>query len=274
MRTKITGLALVLIASLVASCGNKGMSVGGGRVDATATDTGGIVGSGGLGSGGRRADGSIGGTDGPAASAIVGSCTVDTDCVAVLDYRAGFECYSPTVASVADLARDPCLVPWNSNNPKCPLVTPPNDCPGGPIPVGHSCIILSCQFAVCAGGTCALNADFSTPSRCAAMDAGAPPDCDALRATYFAALAAAQTCDPTQTPTGCFNAFYDSCGCPAAADLSSPRANALQCALDALQRAQCGFGNCGAPCPSGNSTPACASMPNLAGVTLGTCIVR
>jgi hypothetical protein len=204
----------------------------------------------------------------------VGNCTVDTDCVAVLDYRAGFECYSPAAASVADLARDPCLVPWNPSNPKCPPVTPPIDCPGGPIPVGHSCIRFSCQFAACAEGTCALNADFSTPSRCAAKDAGAPPDCDALRATYFATLAAAQTCDPTKTPTGCFNAFYDSCGCPAAADLSSPRANALQCALDALQQAQCGFGNCGTPCPSGNSTPACISIPNLAGATLGTCMIR
>jgi hypothetical protein len=283
MRTVTIVLALVAIAPLVESCEHKGISVGDKRGDAAATDTGGVVGSGGRGAGGvatggadgsggidRRADGSTGGR---ADSSIVGGCAVDTDCVAVLDYRAGFECYFPAAASVADLARDPCLVPWNPSNPRCPLVMPPSDCPSGLIPVSHSCPMF-CQFAVCTGGACALNADFSTPSRCAATDAGAPPNCDALQATYLAALAAAQACDPTKTPTGCFDAFYDSCGCPAAADLSSPRANALQCALDALQQAQCGFGNCGAPCPSGNSTPACASTPNLDGAQLGTCIVR
>jgi|WetSurMetagenome_2_1015567.scaffolds.fasta_scaffold350323_1 hypothetical protein len=287
MHTVRMALALLVIALLVESCEHRGMGVGQGRGGTTtATEAGGAVGLGGLGAGGaarggaggvggsaRGAAGSLAGAGGGATSSIVGTCAVDADCVAVLDYRTGFECYWPTAASVADLARDPCLVPWNPRNPRCPLVTPPSDCPGGLIYVDHSCFVL-CRFPVCAGGICTLNSDFSTPSRCAATDASAPADCEILRATYLATLAAAQTCDPTKTPTSCFDAFYDSCGCPAAADLSNRQAGPLQCALDALQEAHCGFGNCGAPCPSGSSTPACVSTPNPAGGASGTCVVR
>src|ERR1039458_8232668 len=175
MRTMMMGLALVAIASLVASCGNKGISVGEGRGDAVAaTDTGGVVGLGGFGAGGvatggavgsggieRGEDGGIGGTGGGALSSILGKFTVPTDCGALLDYRPGCGGYSPAAASVAALAPHPCPVPWNPSNPKCPRVTPPIDCPGGPIPVGHSCIRFSCQLAACAEGTCALKADLA-----------------------------------------------------------------------------------------------------------------
>jgi len=137
--------------------------------------------------------------------------------------------------------------------------------------VQHSCPMY-CRFAVCSAGRCTVQADFSTPSRCNQVDAGAPPDCDVLRATYFAALTAAQLCDPAKTPTRCFNAFYDTCGCPAAADLSNPWASALQCAQDALQEARCDFGSCPAPCPSETSNgayqPTC--VPDPTG-TRGTC---
>jgi len=287
MRTTTT--ALIAIASLGQACGPKALNAGKGRGGAdAATDAGGAVGSDGSAAGGAAAGGAItgdtsgsggidslpggkadaDGTDGTAGSSVVGACTADTDCVAVLDYRVGFECWSPTAASIADVARDPCLVPWDPSNPRCPLVAPPGDCPSGPITVDHSCITF-CRFAACTGGTCTLKSDSSTPSRCQ-MGAGAPPDCNILRATYLSALAATQTCDPARAPTSCFNAFYDSCGCPAAADLSSPRADALQCALDAVRQGGCGFGNCGIPCPSGNSTPACT--PDAIG-TSGTCTV-
>jgi hypothetical protein len=251
--------------------GTSGSATGG---TPSSSGPGGVATGGTTGSGGSDRD-AVGnadaaGMDGMATSSIVGSCTADSDCLLVLDYRAGFECWSPTAASLADVARDPCLVPWNPSNPRCPLVTPPSDCPGGPIAVSHSCPAY-CRFAVCTSGTCTLDSDFSTPSRCTEVDAGAPPDCDALRATYFAALAAAQTCDPTKAPTSCFDAFYDSCGCPAAADLSSPQANALECALDALEQALCGFGNCGTPCPSGTDNPACTPTPTG---TMGTCTIR
>ncbi len=242
-----------------------GGAVGWGGFDASGNATGG--GAGGSGGSDLGTDGSLGGTGGSTVSSVVEKCAVDSDCVAVLDYREGFQCYSPRAASLADLANDRCLVPWNPSNPRCPLVTPPTDCPGGLILVNHSCPAF-CQFAICTGGTCTLGSDFSTPSRCAEVDAGAPPDCNALRAAYLAALADVQTCDPAKTPTSCFDAFYDGCGCPAAADLASPRADVLQCALDALQQARCGFGNCGAPCPSGSATPACTA--NTTG-TLGTC---
>ena len=283
MRTTTTALSLAAIAFLAQACDRDALPSGRGQGGAhAATATGGAAGSTGLGGGGWGGSVGSGGialgtggsadaaVDGRVASSIVGSCTVDADCVAVLDYRAGFECYDPSGASLADVARDPCLVPWNPRNSRCPLVTPPDDCPGGLIPVDHSCLAY-CQYVTCTSGTCTMNPDFSTPSRCSLVDAGVPPDCDSLRATYFATLAAAQVCDPSKTPTGCFDAFYDSCGCTAAADLSSRQANALQCALDAVQEAQCGFGNCGTPCSSGTVTPACTPNP---GGTSGTCTVR
>jgi hypothetical protein len=270
MRTTTTVMSLAVMATLAQGCdraalpGGHGQG-GGGAATAVGGAAGSTAGSGGI--AGASADAAAGGVAG---SSIVGSCTVDADCVAVLDYRAGFECYFPSAASLADVARDPCLVAWNPSNPRCPLATPPDDCPGGLILVNHSCPAY-CHYVTCTSGTCTMNADFSTPSRCSSPDADAPPDCNALRATYFARLAAAQRCDPSTTPTSCFDAFYDSCGCPAAADLSGRQATALQCALDAVQKAQCGFGNCGTPCPSGAVTPACTPNP---GGTSGTCAVR
>lgn len=275
MRKTTAALALVSLGSLGQACGHKALGIGEARGGAVgsggsgtgAVATGGLVGSGGL-EGGTGGNPGAGGAGGTSVSSIVGDCTSDTDCVAVLDYRAGFQCWFPTAASIADMSRDPCLVPWNSSNPRCPIVRPPSDCPGGPIAVNHSCPAY-CRFVACAGGKCTLNSDFSMPSRCTQADAGAPPDCNALRATYLAALAAAQPCDPAKTPTSCFDAFYDSCGCPAAADLSGPLADALQCTLDALQQGQCTFGNCATPCSSG--TVACA--PDPTGAT-GTCTIR
>jgi hypothetical protein len=212
--------------------------------------------------------------DGRPASTIVADCTTDADCVLVLDYRAGFECWWPVGASLTDVRRDPCLLPWaRAPGPSwCSTGTPPSDCPGGDIPVKHSCLASSCLVPACNGGKCeshlALSADVS---QCATTVSPAPIDCGILRAKYVNALVAAQECDPTKEPTTCIPAYTDSCGCPAAADTTSPQVAALTCAQAALESGNCGYGNCGSPCPSGNQNPVC--VPDSSGIT-GTCVMQ
>ncbi len=194
------------------------------------------------------------------------TCVSDDDCVAVLDYRNGFICLAPTAASRQAVAGDACLVPWKPN-PRCTTQSPPLDCPGGPVPVDHSCFVTACAFPRCKAGTCSL--DF--PLDCPAPDAG-PPDCAALLATYRSVLAEARVCDPTKGDTSCQGDYADGCGCEVPYDLSGPYANATMCAFEAwtgagchIAPASCGTFTCVVPTSAGASCVANASG------TTGTC---
>jgi len=210
------------------------------------------------------------------ASTIVGDCTSDADCVLVLDYRAGFECWWPVGASLTDLSRDLCLLrwTWTPGEPAwCATATPPSDCPGGDIPVMHSCPASSCIVASCNGGKCVSRLALTEDgSRCATTANSPPPvDCGTLRSNYFIRLQAAQVCDPTKQPTTCFAAYTDGCGCPTSADSTSPQAAALSCARAALENANCGYGNCGSPCPVVGQNSVC--VPNATG-SMGACTLQ
>ena len=107
--------------------------------------------------------------------------------------------------------------------------------------------------------------------QCATTANSAPVDCGSLRSDYFDLLTAAQECDPTKQPTTCFPAYTDSCGCAAAADMTSPQWAALSCAQAALENGNCGYGNCGSPCPTENQNAVC--VPNATG-SMGTCTIQ
>lgn len=204
------------------------------------------------------------------ASTIVGDCTADADCMLVLDYRAGFECWWPVGASLTDVGRDHCLLPWTrAPGPIwCATGTPRSDCPGGDIPVMHSCLATSCLAPACNAGKCETRLALADDgSQCATMPKPASPDCGTLRTNYLNALTNAQQCDPTKQPTTCFAAYEDGCGCPAAADSTS----ALTCAQAALEDGNCGYGNCGSPCATGRQNAVC--VPNATD-SMGTCTMQ
>jgi hypothetical protein len=212
-------------------------------------------------------DATAGGSDAAIATSIVGTCATVDDCVPVLDYRAGFACWVPSAASLADISRDPCLIPWKPN-PRCTTEAPPASCPGGPQPVQHSCFNLACAIPACTAGRCSINLGFGDQCGPANKDA-APIDCEALRTTLVNTLAAAQQCDPTQSPPSCQGDYADTCGCEAPYDLFGPYANAVQCAFEAWSDAHCPLAACGRPCLTPTKAGA-ACVPNATGTT-GTC---
>jgi hypothetical protein len=194
-------------------------------------------------------------------------CTTDDDCLAVLDYRDGFSCWFPSVASKSDIAKDPCLVPWKPNA-RCSTPAPPGGCPfGAPIPVLHSCPAVPCVLTSCSEGTCMSTLGFG--GECPVVDAG-PPDCAALQSTYAVAATAAQQCDPTQDAATCGGEYPDSCGCEAPFTLSGRNADLLQCAFDDITNAHCAFPTCGATCAAVPWNGAATCAANASG-TAGTC---
>jgi hypothetical protein len=198
-------------------------------------------------------------------SSIVGTCVTADDCVAVLDYRAGFSCWVPSAASLSDVSRDPCLVPWKPNA-RCTTPPPPAGCTGGLQAVSHSCFAIPCAIPACNAGKCSVTLGFG--SQCGAVDAGIP-DCEILRTTLVNALAAAQQCDPTQTSPTCLGDYADTCGCEAPYDLSSPYANAVQCAFSDWSTANCRVVDCGRTCAVPTAAGA-TCVPNVTG-KMGTC---
>jgi hypothetical protein len=195
-------------------------------------------------------------------------CTSDDDCLAVLDYRDGFECWGPTAASTAAVSADPCLIPWKPNA-RCTTPPPPPGCHSGPIPVQHSCFVMPCAIPSCNEGTCMVRVGFR--NECPVVDAG-PPDCAALQATYVQAATAAQQCDPTQDAAVCIGEYPDTCGCGAAFNFSGRAGTALDCAFQAIRDAQCSFPTCGTGtrCPTVPDTGATTCAANESGAS-GTC---
>jgi hypothetical protein len=193
------------------------------------------------------------------------SCVTDDDCTAVLDYRDGFSCWSPEAVSKQAVRGDACLIPWTAN-PRCTTPAPPADCPGGEIPVKHSCFQLGCVVPRCREGACNLD----TPIDCPTPDAD-PPDCAALLSSHRTVLALARRCDPTKSGN-CTGSYADGCGCEVPYDIAGQYANAAWCAFDAWRSSDCSFvaGACG---PTTCVTPTHAGatcVPNASG-TEGTC---
>jgi hypothetical protein len=210
-------------------------------------------------------DSAAGGSDLAGNSSIVGTCVTADDCVSVLDYRAGFSCWVPSAASLGDVSRDPCLVPWKPNA-RCTTPPPPAGCTGGLQAVNHSCFLIPCAIPACKDGKCSFTLGFG--GQCGAVDAGTP-DCEILRTTLVNALAAAQQCDPTQTSPTCLGDYADTCGCEAPYDLSSPYANAVQCAFGDWSNANCRVVDCGKTCVAPTAAGA-TCVPNATG-KMGTC---
>jgi hypothetical protein len=143
---------------------------------------------------------------------------------------------------------------------------PPADCPGGEIPVKHSCFQLGCVVPRCREGACNLD----TPIDCPTPDAD-PPDCAALLSSHRTVLALARRCDPTKSGN-CTGSYADGCGCEVPYDIAGQYANAAWCAFDAWRSSDCSFvaGACG---PTTCVTPTHAGatcVPNASG-TEGTC---
>jgi hypothetical protein len=260
-----TSLAALLITGMAAlACHHSGLQIvtggpdaGPARADAAATSGSDV-------SADQRDTEVDSASGGSVTSSIVGTCATAADCVAVLDYRAGFACWFASAASRADLSRDPCLVPWKPN-PKCSTASPPAGCPGGLQVVNHSCPAIRCAIPTCTDGKCSLT---GFGSQCDGLDAGTP-DCEALRTTLVNELSAAQACDPSRSPTPCVGDYADTCGCEAPYDISNSHARAVQCAFEAWSDAHCPLADCGRTCVVPTAAGA-TCVPNATG-TMGTC---
>lgn len=191
--------------------------------------------------------------DTSAEAASRGRCAQDEDCVAVLDYRSGFECWAPSAASREDLRRDPCLIPW-SPEPMCTTAAPPKDCPGGLIPVDHSCIAFgSCVANQCVDGMCRVTFDLS--QTCGQTDGGAKGnDCDTLRVVYGNALRTAMQCSPAGDR--CSKQMPDFCGCQVPYNPASRCADVAVAAYAAWRKAGCQYVVCAGGCVVSGSDPA------------------
>jgi hypothetical protein len=245
-----------------ASGGNGGATGGaaGGQTSAGATGTGGALGGSTLDAAVDSATGADSSDAAPDASAL-GVCETDDDCIAVLNYRSGFECWWPTMVSKADVSRDACLIPWKPN-PRCTTARPPADCPGGDQPVTHSCFTMSCIAPTCNAGRC-------SSVLCDKRDAG-PATCSELRTAYLIALAAAQQCSPSTSASACQGVLVDPCGCKIPYDSSGICGDAVSAALNEWRNAGCTGPSCGGSCAMpGAAGATCAAND---GGTMGTCV--
>lgn len=178
----------------------------------------------------------------------------------MLDYRSGFECWSPSAATHDDLRRDPCLVPWRPD-PMCTTAAPPKDCPGGLIPVEHSCLTFgSCIGSRCVDGLCRVTYDPSQP--CGQADGGARNnDCDTLRAIFANALQAAMQCYPAGDR--CSPELPDICGCQVPYDPISRCADVAVAAYAAWRNTGCQFVACAGTCVGpGRGSGVCVPDPS------------
>ncbi|GEM_PF-3986398 len=270
MKRMSVRVAALLVAGMAGlGCNHSGLHRGAGQTDA-ACEGGAPAGCDGEESAGYsdvRYDSTGRARDSADDASILGNCITADDCIAVLDYRNGFECWLASPASKADVSRDPCLVPWKPDA-RCTTSAPPPGCPSGLQPVTHSCFVTACVFSVCTEGKCSTKLGFN--NECDTADAGSrPSDCEDLRTTYLNALSAAQQCYPTMDPTECWGHSPDACGCDVPYDGSGVCADAVSSALADLQNAQCPFPSCGNTCVTPTAAGA-TCVPNATGTT-GIC---
>ncbi len=181
--------------------------------------------SGGASTGGSASGGSAAGGAGTGATSATGgqgtggvvlaSCTVHDDCRAVVDLS-NTCCPHPFVASLADMASNPCLVPWSHRDEPVPAGCTPNQ--------NQACLDIPCpEFTGCAGarcidGQCSLHDGYEGECRI-------PSDeCPALLERYRSAIEAARACDPTADAVSCNGAagVSNECGCPVILNEQNP----------------------------------------------------
>ncbi|HEX7597261.1 MAG TPA: hypothetical protein VF518_03540 [Polyangia bacterium] len=283
-RISFATIAFIMGSLLGIACGSRtgvrASAAGGqgGTGGETLGGTGGAVATGGLAGSGAGSTGTGGAVESsqadaatdsageaPDADGSFGTCIAASDCVAVLNYRTGFECWFASAASKTDVSRDPCLVPWKPN-PRCTTPPPPVDCPSGNQPVTHSCPATACEIPACTEGRCSV----IFGSQCDKPDAGpAQSNCGSLLSAFQIALAAAQQCSPSFNPSACRAVISDACGCRVPYDdFSGICATAVTNAFNDL-------GNAGCPAPATCGTACVAPtkatcVPNASG-TMGTC---
>ncbi len=190
--------------------------------------------SGGLGSGASASGGSTGGAGTGATSAaggtgassatggqgaggvILGSCSVDDECRAVVDFSDTCGCRYPFAASVTDIANNPCLVPWGHHNEPTPAGCVPRE--------EQVCPEIACQpwpgcaGASCVAGTCSLHDGNEGECRIPAEE------CLLLLERYRNAIEAARACDPASSSISCNGAagVSNECGCPVILNEQNP----------------------------------------------------
>jgi hypothetical protein len=143
-------VAALLVAGMAGlGCNHSGLHRGAGQTDAgcQGSATAGFDGEGSAGYSDVGGDSTGSVLDSASDASVFGNCITADDCIAVLDYRNGFECWWPSPASKADVSRDPCLVPWKPDA-RCTTSAPPAGCPSGLQPVTHSCLAAACVFPV------------------------------------------------------------------------------------------------------------------------------
>ncbi len=167
--------------------GSGGAAVGG-------ASTGGVIGTGATAATGGQGTG----------GAIVGTCLIDSDCVAVVDKSDVCGCQLPVAASKVDVLNNICLVPWEERSELPPVgcaVDEDPDCLALPCPAPPACAKAHCNQ-----GTCEVTAGWG-PEEC--------DDCDVLAQRRYDTLQAARACNPAISSISCDASAVvkDECGC-------------------------------------------------------------
>ena len=199
--------------------------------------------------GAAGASAAAGGAGAAGAAAILGRCTLDDDCVAVLNLHTA-ECLWPSSASKADLKGDQCLMPWLPN-PQCTLPPAPTGCVGPADAGNHPCPSTpACVGVHCDAGKCALDLPIACPTP-------EVPDCETLRLRFVGLLEQGRQCDPSQDPPHCEGNLADTCGCELPYDAQGPHGREIFCAFDAWRSAGCTIVDCQKTCVTPKGPAAC-----------------
>lgn len=185
-------------------------------------------------------------------------CAIDDDCLAVLDTRHQTDdCYYPRPATHAQLAADPCLVPWLSD-PKC-SIPPPDPMCTEPISPPHPCPAAPrCAEPACHDGKCSI----TFPATCPELPRR---DCETLRQEYVRTLTDARACTDV---TDCTGNLADTCGCAVPYNISGALGDSAFCAFDVWRNAGCPIVDCGATGACLNHTTICRVSE---GASMGVC---
>ncbi len=200
-----TSLIMGFCALAVVACGGTATTSGDHGSSGSGSSSGGAL-TGGTTSGGASTGGVSTGGFGAVA---VGSCSVDGDCVAVLDAQS--PCYSPECsvpfgASLSDVERNPCLVLWDQRRAGIPAGC--GAVGGEDIACPESCIEAPlCVVPQCRAGTCVVESRYEGDA--------CPLTCEPASAARIDALAAAMACNPTVSSIQCDGSALvpDQCGC-------------------------------------------------------------
>jgi hypothetical protein len=180
--------------------------------------------------------GSATGGSGNSGGAPLAECLIHEECLAVADMSDPCftpHCSFPVAASYADVAKNPCLVPWDER-----FNGPPADCspPAFDINCHADCAMPPlCVSSTCEYSRCTLKTGYTD------QECGTVSDCDALQQEFDAQVTLARLCSDRSACSGDIT-VPDACGCPtptADADAAAT-ANALwDQLLESCQLAVC-----------------------------------